>query len=211
MIEKILSHCPTSLSTFILKEIIPQLMALAVDPFGCQIIELILQKFSFENAEVKELMIRITSNIAKMSKHKFGNYIIQDVIESAPLDTQDKMFKAIFQSIIDLGKNKYSSNVVEKSIYLCSSRRRRKLVRTIITELQTLKDKNQSVDDSILYQLIYDKFGNYVIQTLLLCSGTKDRQQLINAINETCPNLSDTPFGKHITSAITKVMKQNAQ
>eukprot|EP01084_Bolivina_argentea_P255021 428849_1 len=155
-----------------------------------------------------------------MSKHKFGNYIIQDVIESAPADIQDKMFKAIFEDIHELACNKYSSNVVEKSIYLCSTKRRRKLVRMIITNnlLSNKKDTQaeeiitqdkQDNKNAILKQFIADKFGNYVIQTLLLCSGKKDRQKLMDAINNTCPNLQATPYGKHILSAISKVMKQN--
>ena len=226
VIEKTLSHCPTTLSSFILQEIVPQLMALAVDPFGCQIIELILKKFTFDDRDVKELMVRITANISEMSRHRYGNYIVQDVIESSPLSIQDKMFKAIFEDIVELGCNKYSSNVVEKSIYLASNKRRRKLVRKIVND-DILHQKKLDSDDeddeesyanicykndpknqhTILRKLIFDKYGNYVIQTLLICSGRKDRQKLMDFIHGAFPNLEATPYGKHIMSAINKVQK----
>ena len=234
VIEKALSHCPTDLSCFILQEIVPQLMTLAVDPFGCQIIELILKRFSFEHRNVQELMLQITNNISEMSRHRYGNYIVQDVIETAPLAIQDKMFKAIFEDIVELGCNKYSSNVVEKSIYLASNKRRRKLVRKILNDdLLHQSKKLDSEDDeeseqqqqqeesycdayttglqlhTILRKLIFDKYGNYVIQTLLICSGKKDRQKLMDFIDAAFPDLASTPYGKHIMAAINKVQRQH--
>ena len=195
VIERILSDCTPTQCQPILEEMLPNLKTLAVDPFGAQIIELILRKFPISNPSVQHLMASISDDVVEMAQHKFANYIIQDVIQHAPEALQDRMFKAVFADIGLLGTNKFSSNVVEKSIYLATNKRRRKLVRTLADEAPR---------NSVLSKLVTDKFGNYVVQTLLLSSGKKDRAKIMDALHRSFPQLQHTPFGMHILDVMAR-------
>ncbi len=134
VVERILSDCTPALCQPILEEILPNLKVLAVDPFGAHIIELILRKFPMKNPSVQHLMASIGDDVVEMARHKFANYIIQDIIQHAPEALHDRMFKALFADIADLATNKFSSNVVEKAIYLATNKRRRKLVRSLVND-----------------------------------------------------------------------------
>ena len=231
VVEKILSDCTAKLCHPILEEILPGLHQLAVDPFGCQIIELILRKYDVTNPLVQKMMVKISENVLEMAQHRFGNYIVQDIIQHAPEALQDKIFKAVFADIATLGCSKFASNVVEKSIYLAANKRRRKLVRAVIDPTFQIKQDKEDRDEDdefkssgnihkkfrekkvpirneLLSTLVLNQFGNYVIQTLLLSSGKKDREKLMGAIRAEFPDLEQTSFGKHILDAMQRCERE---
>lgn len=203
VIQCILNVCDQKLCEFILKELTVDPMVLGSDQFGSQIMELIFDKFIIDNRthscnqSLHELIFAFIEHMNEMAQHKFGNYIIQDLLESGSVDIQRKMIDVIFENISILAINKYSSNVVEKSIYLANDKQKESVICSLINDVG---------QNNCLRNIINDKYGNYVLQTLLICSSSSVKyKQLRIAIESSCPNLHSSVYGKHILNTVHKI------
>ncbi|KAM1114741.1 hypothetical protein ACFX19_005570 [Malus domestica] len=147
---------------------------LATDRHGCCVLQKCL---SHSDAEQRNRLIcKITSNALILSQDPFGNYVVQFVFELqlpwATLDILDQLER----NYGDLSVQKYSSNVVEKSLkYACEERRIR-----IIQEL---------IENPRLDQVMQDPYGNYVVQAALSQSKGILHSKLVDAIKPHMPVL----------------------
>ena len=60
------------------------------------------------------------------------------------------------------------------------------------------------LSENNLIQMLQDPFANYVVQTALAVSDTKQHQQLVESIKPHMTQLRNTPYGKRIQSKIAK-------
>ncbi|TQD87509.1 hypothetical protein C1H46_026926 [Malus baccata] len=159
---------------------------LATDRHGCCVLQKCL---SHSDAEQRNRLIcKITSNALILSQDPFGNYVVQFVFElQLPWATLD-ILDQLEGNYGDLSVQKYSSNVVEKSLkYACEERRIR-----IIQEL---------IENPRLDQVMQDPYGNYVVQAALSQSKGILHSKLVDAIKPHMPVLRTSPYGKKILSS----------
>ena len=60
------------------------------------------------------------------------------------------------------------------------------------------------LSDNNLFMMLQDPFANYVVQTALTVSDSKQHQQLVESIKPHLHQLRNTPYGKRIQSKIAK-------
>lgn len=204
VIEKCIVDAKSHITHFIVEEIAPMTLTFACHSYGCQIIERILFNFDLtkdgnhtDDPHLAHMISEIARNCVDLSLHKFGNYIVQDIIVRVSENIKDVMIKKLWDSIGILSCDKYASNVVEKCLRNASGKRSRKLFRKMM---------NGEVADGVIVNMIEDKFGNYVIQTLYTCLSAEDAVKFHERITSIC-DLNKSNYGKHILNAFKKHMQ----
>ena len=141
----------------------------------------------------EKLCIKIFQNLDNLINNKYGNYSVQAIINS--LKDEEKLIEPIYLyisiNIVDLSKQKYSSNVVDTFIM-----KKDKFSKMIIDDII----KNNQIKD-----MITDQFGNYVIQKAMNISDQETLNKIIEQIKPIIPELLLSNFGKKI---INKLMNQ---
>ena len=135
----------------------------------------------------------VFQNLDNLINNKYGNYSVQAIINS--LKDEEKLIEPIYLyisiNIVDLSKQKYSSNVVDTFIM-----KKDKFSKMIIDDII----KNNQIKD-----MITDQFGNYVIQKAMNISDQETLNKIIEQIKPIIPELLLSNFGKKI---INKLMNQ---
>ena len=141
----------------------------------------------------KKNYVLIFQNLDNLINNKYGNYSVQAIINS--LKDEEKLIEPIYLyisiNIVDLSKQKYSSNVVDTFIM-----KKDKFSKMIIDDII----KNNQIKD-----MITDQFGNYVIQKAMNISDQETLNKIIEQIKPIIPELLLSNFGKKI---INKLMNQ---
>lgn len=164
----------------IYNEICLNIVFIASHKHGC----CVLQK-SIERAHPitkQQLVSYLLMNCRKLILDQCGNYIIQYIITLQDEVIQSKIADQLSSDILAYSKQKYSSNVVEKCFECCNHQICNKLL---------LAMKN----DKICIELLFDKFGNYVLQKALVRADEETQQFILTAIAPSLEKLKKYPFG----------------
>lgn len=134
------------------------------------------------------------------------------MLEHGAIIDKQRIIEVITRDIVDYCKNKISSNVVEKCFEVsCKaanaqdlSDQRRALLRKLLGEA----DDSQAP----LVQIMNDKFGNYIVQSLIKHSrgmDPEDRELIQQRLEELEGQLQVTTTGQHILACLNKEFREN--
>eukprot|EP00481_Brizalina_sp_1-RS-2013_P003040 TRINITY_DN8239_c0_g1_i1.p1 TRINITY_DN8239_c0_g1~~TRINITY_DN8239_c0_g1_i1.p1 ORF type:complete len:226 (-),score=37.69 TRINITY_DN8239_c0_g1_i1:522-1199(-) len=137
--------------------------------FGCRIVQNLI-KCQSNN----KLLIAIVSDdklLLNLSKSEYGNYVIQDILNYNNKNNKiiTLVKSNIFCNILNLSRNKFGSNVVEKCLIICKE----KDIDILLNKLLVKQGKKM-----LFVDMIQDKYANYVIQKLLNISTHKQKVEL---------------------------------
>jgi len=93
-------------------------------------------------------------NIKKICKEKYGNYVIQYLLQLGNQNFNRKIVLALIDELVVLSKLKFSSNVIEKCLNFSDEN-------TVNIILQYM------IKPNIICEMMYDNYGNYVLQKAL--------------------------------------------
>ncbi|PQM33092.1 pumilio homolog 12 [Prunus yedoensis var. nudiflora] len=184
--QRCLQYLTPEYREFLFEAATTNCVELATDRHGCCVLQKCL---SHSDAEQRNRLIcEITSNALILSQDPFGNYVVQFVFElQLPWATVD-ILDQLEGNYGDLSVQKYSSNVVEKSLKYAGEERRIRIIQELI--------ENPRLD-----QIMQDPYGNYVIQAALSQSKGNFHSKLMDAIKPHVPVLRTSPYGKKILSS----------
>ena len=141
----------------------------------------------------EKICVKVIDNLDKLINNKYGNYSVQAIINS--LKDEKKILEPIYlyisSNIVELSKQKFSSNVTDTFI-MKKDEFSKRLIDDII--------KNNQVKD-----MIKDQFGNYVIQKAMSISDEETLNKIIEQIKPIIPELLLSNLGKKI---VNKLMQQ---
>ena len=100
------------------------------------------------------LTLEIAQHTQTFVKNPYGNYVVQYVLELKSIEVNKKIGQQLLGSLLTLGKEKFSSNVIEKCLEHNSPEIKEAMVLEILSA------------DSF-YEFLLDQYGNYVIQKSL--------------------------------------------
>lgn len=141
-----------------------------------------------------QLFEAIITNFVDFALDPFANYIVQHLLEIGGQDFHpDSIVRAVDGSLCSLSCNKYASNVIEKCLFHLPSDAQH----AMITEMY-------NVDEEVLFQMLQDSFGNYIIQSSIALANFRD----IWMISEKLRNvLQRTPYGHKIEARLERRLK----
>jgi hypothetical protein len=170
VLQKIIETTPSSkLQQLLNDHIIPQLFDLCVHQYSCRVVQDIFRYFPAEDK--KELTQCILKNILKICSNGYGNYVVQKMIHYGNKNVSGQVCSTLLPHVVDLCCNKAGSNILEKCFAKASDEDRALLIQPIIDNRKNLK------------KIVQDKFGNYVLQKMLISLPYEKRIALCNALN----------------------------
>jgi len=97
---------------------------------------------------------KIAEHTQVFVRNPYGNYVVQYVLELKSLQINKLIGQRLLGSLLELGKQKFSSNVIEKCLEHNSNEVKEAMVKEILSA-------------DTYYDFLLDQYGNYVIQKSL--------------------------------------------
>lgn len=141
-----------------------------------------------------QLFSTIFDHLVEFSVDPFANYVVQHMLEIGDkVLCSSAILRAFRGNIVRLACNKFSSNVMEKSLFHITPDAQHDLLHEMY-----------DVDEEVLHSMLQDSFGNYLIQSSIALAGFKD----VIYINDRLKSvLQRTPYGHKIELRIERRLK----
>uniref|UniRef100_A0A0N4ZV40 PUM-HD domain-containing protein n=1 Tax=Parastrongyloides trichosuri TaxID=131310 RepID=A0A0N4ZV40_PARTI len=154
---------------------------LSLHRHGCRIIQAMLEYFERDNCQY--LIKRLLENIDDLLTHEYGNYVAQKVFIHSSLKDQHCILENLHKDMLKYSKNKFASNVIEVCLDSGLPSQNKFLIQKLFQEPY----------DKLVYPMIEDQYGNYVIQKMVSMACRCTRKKLIKILKS-----SDHYVLKHI-------------
>ena len=97
----------------IIDEVTASLKDLSIHPYGCRVVQRLIE-YCTESQKAKVLECIANEGLFQtLINHEYGNYVVQRVLAYGRPEDKDSVFDTISGRIMELSKQKHSSNVVE--------------------------------------------------------------------------------------------------
>ncbi|XP_048106468.1 pumilio homolog 2 isoform X2 [Alosa alosa] len=202
---------------FIIDAFQGQVFVLSTHPYGCRVIQRILEHCTQEQTlpileelhqhseqlgQYQGVSLEMThktyhtGSSDALFKDQYGNYVIQHVLEHGRPEDKSKIVAEVRGKVLALSQHKFASNVVEKCV-IHSSRAERAL---LIDEVCCQKDGPHSA----LYTMMKDQYANYVVQRMIDMAEPAQRKIIMHKIRPHIATLRKYTYGKHILAKLEK-------
>lgn len=189
VVQKCLQKLKAEENQFIFDASAEYCVEVATHRHGCCVLQRCLD---YGNDEQKnQLSLKVAENATTLSFDPFGNYVVQYVLDCCNDYCIEIILSHLKTNMISLSLHKSGSNVIEKSL------RTGKLTASLISVLLQHTDR--------FAEMLNDAYGNYVLQTSLDVSKSRDFEILSDAISPLLTRVKNTPHGRKIMFKILKL------
>jgi hypothetical protein len=206
VIQKCIFKFPPEKFQFIIDSIClnNNIVRISTHKHGCCVLQKLLQSSNFE--QIMKISKILLAFLSELINDQFGNYIIQFLFElNFMKNTSDidflisDFFGRIYPNLVKLSCLKFSSNVIEKFIRILKLKQNY----SFLNEIIKLINVNFEV-------LIKDKFGNYVIQTMIdqfydVHELNLEMNILISTVKNYLPVIKAAPYARKIQLKIQQL------
>lgn len=193
VIQQCLIYIPKNKNNFIYDKVCQNIVLLSKSKSGGCVISKMIQ---FANkSQLIQICTSINKNLKELINDEFGNFLVQQIYKLNITEVNLAISNYIEENFIYLSKQKFSSNVIDKCV-LISRFTDIKFINNL--GLMLIKDLN-------VINLIIDKYGNYIVKTLLTKVNKVSFIELIKIIKLKLKRIKNSPYGDKIyTSLIGK-------
>ena len=171
---------------FIITDVLDNLATLACHPYGCRVLQRILE-YCVESQKSKALE-KISECLRTLFDDQYGNYVIQHVLQFGRVKDRDMVLEMVVNNgLLKLSRQKFASNVVEKLLKYGNAEQRKSVVREM---LRVVDDKTDSFVEegeegtSVVLLMVRDPYANYVVQTTLdVVPESEEKVGLLKELN----------------------------
>jgi pumilio RNA-binding family len=188
VIQKCIECLPAEKIGFIITAFRGQISTLSTHPYGCRVIQRILEHGSDE-LQCQCIIDEILESARILAEDQYGNYVIQHVLERGNPHERSRIINNLTGKIVQMSQHKYASNVIEKCLRYGDAPERERLIDEII---------GQSEENDSLLTMMKDQFANYVVQKIFETGTDRQREILLNHIRDNLQALKKYTYGKHI-------------
>ena len=193
IIIKFVSEIPYPANDNMYNSIYKNFLMLCKNKHGCCVIQ---KCFEFGNVQQKNILFSFTNKFcSELICDQFGNYVIQYVVKCNNDSINNKLLSIIMNNLLFLCKEKYASNVLEKFIFY-NSKESKIFLNKIINDV------------NIIYELITDQYGNYIIQRVLSTIDIQERIQMFKLILGWLEEIKNLSFGSRLLSKLFERYKE---
>ena len=167
---------------FIVDCVTDDIIPLSCHPYGCRVLQRMLEHCI---PEIKSFtMDQLLGCHRMLLDDQYGNYVIQHVLQyGRDIDRQSILNIVIESGLLNMCRQKFASNVVEKLLKYGTNNHRTEIVREM---LKTVEDNGQHgmSGSSVALLLVRDAYANYVVQTTLdVVPEGREKRLLIEELN----------------------------
>ncbi|XP_038712377.1 pumilio homolog 6, chloroplastic isoform X2 [Tripterygium wilfordii] len=190
VIQKCIESVPTGNIDFIISAFCGQVAVLSMHPYGCRVIQRVLEHCTDE-LQCQFIVDEILESALTLAQNQYGNYVTQHVLEKGKPCERSQIISKLSGHIVQLSQHKFASNVVEKCLKYGGSAERDLIIEEIVGQ-------NEGNDN--LLTMMKDQFANYVVQKILEMSNDSQRAILLGRIRAHAHALKKYTYGKHIVA-----------
>ncbi|XP_036191147.1 pumilio homolog 2 isoform X8 [Myotis myotis] len=190
---------PQSLQ-FIIDAFKGQVFVLSTHPYGCRVIQRILEHCTAE--QTVPVLEELHQHTEQLVQDQYGNYVIQHVLEHGRPEDKSKIVSEIRGKVLALSQHKFASNVVEKCVTHASRAERALLIDEVCCQ--------NDGPHSALYTMMKDQYANYVIQKMIDMAEPAQRKIIMHKIRPHITTLRKYTYGKHILAKLEKYYLKNS-
>ncbi|RHY29176.1 hypothetical protein DYB32_005366 [Aphanomyces invadans] len=187
-----------SRASFLLESFENNVDTMSTHPYGCRVIQRVLEKCSDE--QMAPILREIQDSYGLLVNDQYGNYVIQHVLQHGPPSQRTALINRIYPDIIRFSYHKFSSNVIEKCLSYASV----KQLRVIMHHILNSSDNGECP----LQIMMKDQYANYVVQKLIDVADSTERDKMAAIIKSHAANLKRYTHGKHILNRLEKLTGQ---
>ncbi|XWS71663.1 hypothetical protein CRYUN_Cryun03dG0157700 [Craigia yunnanensis] len=196
VIQKCIECVPEENIQFIVTTFFDQVVTLSTHPYGCRVIQRILEHCKDSKTQSK-VMDEILGSVSMLAQDQYGNYVVQHVLEHGNPHERSIIIKELAGKIVQMSQQKFASNVVEKCLTFGGPSERQLLV----NEMLGSTDENEP-----LQAMMKDQFANYVVQKVLETCDDQQRELILSRIKVHLNALKKYTYGKHIVARVEKLV-----
>ncbi|CAI9768513.1 unnamed protein product [Fraxinus pennsylvanica] len=196
VIQKCIECIPEEHIQFIVSTFIDQVVTLSTHPYGCRVMQRVLEHCQDVKTQCK-VMEEILVSVNMLAQDQYGNYVIQHVLEHGKPHERSTIIQELAGKIVQMSQQKFASNVVEKCLTFCDPHERQLLV----NEMLGSTDENEP-----LQAMMKDQFANYVVQKVLETCSDQERELILSRIKVHLNALKKYTYGKHIVARVEKLV-----
>ncbi|KAK6927001.1 Pumilio RNA-binding repeat [Dillenia turbinata] len=196
VIQKCIECVPEENIQFIVTSFFDQVVTLSTHPYGCRVIQRVLEHCKDPKTQSK-VMDEILSSVSMLAQDQYGNYVVQHVLEHGKPDVRTAIILELSGKIVQMSQQKFASNVVEKCLTFCSPEERQ----VMVNEMLGSTDENEP-----LQAMMKDQFANYVVQKVLETCDDQQRELILSRIKVHLNALKKYTYGKHIVARVEKLV-----
>lgn len=190
---------------FIVDDVLDNLATLACHPYGCRVLQRILE-YCVESQKSVALE-NISGCLRTLFDDQYGNYVIQHVLQFGRVKDRDMVLEMVVNNgLLTLSRQKFASNVVEKLLKYGNAEQRKSVVREMLKVVDEKTDaivRDSKEGTSVVLLMVRDPYANYVVQTTLdVVPESEEKIGLLKELNAHSLELKNYTFAKHI---ITKL------
>ncbi|WCJ37158.1 pumilio 5 [Euphorbia peplus] len=190
VVQKCIECVPMKNIEFIISAFRDEVAALATHPYGCRVIQRVLEHCS-EELQSQCIVDEILESAYLLAQDQYGNYVTQHVLERGKPNERSQIISKLVGKIVPMSQHKYASNVIEKCLEYGSPAEQELLIDEII---------GHSDEKGHFLAMMKDQFANYVVQKILEVSNDRQREVLLNCIRNNLDALKKYTYGKHIVT-----------
>ncbi|XP_047329952.1 pumilio homolog 1-like [Impatiens glandulifera] len=196
VIQKCIECVPEEHIQFIVTTFFDQVVTLSTHPYGCRVIQRILEHCKDPMTQSK-VMVEILGSVSMLAQDQYGNYVVQHVLEQGNDSERSTIIRELAVNIVQMSQQKFASNVVEKCLLFGDPSQRQLLV----NEMLGTTDENEP-----LQAMMKDQFANYVVQKVLETCNDEQRELILSRIKVHLNALKKYTYGKHIVARVEKLV-----
>ncbi|XWS74102.1 hypothetical protein CRYUN_Cryun02cG0186800 [Craigia yunnanensis] len=196
VIQKCIECIPEENIQFIVTTFFDQVVTLSTHPYGCRVIQRVLEHCKDPKTQSK-VMNEILGSVSMLAQDQYGNYVVQHVLEHGKPHERSFIIKELAGKIVLMSQQKFASNVVEKCLTFGGPSERQLLV----NEMLGSTDENEP-----LQAMMKDQFANYVVQKVLETCEDQQRELILSRIKVHLNALKKYTYGKHIVARVEKLV-----
>jgi len=180
---------------FIYEQINDHLIELCLDKHGCCVLQKCIEGASKKQRDF--LINNIINNTNNFILDQYANYVVQYVVSLADQQVNKKFAQQIIKNDINyLSRQRFSSNVIEK----CFDSSNKEVCNMIIEQL---------INPEIIKSLLFDMYGNYVLQKAISLSSEPHNNIFITTIASSLDSLKNySNFGSKLYTKLINTYPQ---
>ncbi|CAA2997203.1 pumilio homolog 4 isoform X1 [Olea europaea subsp. europaea] len=196
VIQKSIECVPQDRIQFIISSFMGQVVTLSMYPYGCRVIQRVLEHCDDRKTQ-QMIMDEIMTSVCTLAQDQYGNYVIQHVLQHGKPPKRSAIISKLAGQIVKMSQQKFASNVVEKCLTFGGPEERTLLV----SEMLGSTDENEP-----LQAMMKDQFGNYVVQKVLETCDDQSCELILSRIKVHLNALKRYTYAKHIVSRVEKLV-----
>ncbi|KAL2928868.1 Pumilio-like protein 5 [Bienertia sinuspersici] len=190
VIQKCIECVPSERIGFIISAFRGQVASLSMHPYGCRVIQRVLEHCTDE-LQSQFIVDEILESVCTLAQDQYGNYVTQHVLERGKPQERSQIIKNLCGQVIHMSQHKFASNVIEKCLEYGDPASRELLISEVVGQ-------NEGNDNLLV--MMKDQYANYVVQKILEKCTDNQRDLLLGRIRVHLNALKKYTYGKHIVA-----------